>query len=225
MNFTFGIITDGSNNNFLDIVIASIESQNILNYEIIIVGGNKDFGHTLIKFDETVKPAWITRKKNIISFNAKYDNVVYMHDYISLSDNWYNGFFKFGDDWDICMNKILNLDGTRFRDWCTWDDPDFGNGRMCYESWCGPNGKRFDGQPKIVPYTYNKTHYMYVSGAYWVAKKKFMMKNQLNETLSWGAGEDVEMSTRVRNKWNYKMNINSTVQLLKQKDRAFEEVF
>ena len=31
-----------------------------------------------------------------------------MHDYYILEDNWYSGFLKFGNDWDISMNVIEN---------------------------------------------------------------------------------------------------------------------
>ena len=35
-------------------------------------------------------------------------------------------FLKFGNDWDICMTKIKNIFGERFRDWVTWDHPKYG---------------------------------------------------------------------------------------------------
>ena len=40
-------------------------------------------------------------------------------------------------------------------------------------------------------------------------------KNKLNENLCWGQGEDCEWSLRCRSFWNYKMNCNSTILLLK----------
>ena len=46
-----------------------------------------------------------------------YENIVYMHDYIVLDDNWYNGFLNYGNNFDIIVNKIINSDGSRFRDW------------------------------------------------------------------------------------------------------------
>ena len=33
-----------------------------------------------------------SKKKNIITQNAKYENIVYMHDYIVLDNNWYKGY-------------------------------------------------------------------------------------------------------------------------------------
>ena len=82
MNFTFGIITELG---VWDGVIESIVSQNIPNYEIIVVGGKSPSSNVKhIPFDETYKKDWITRKKNIITSEARYTNIVYMHDYYSL---------------------------------------------------------------------------------------------------------------------------------------------
>ena len=78
MNFTFGIITDGKNDSYLNQVIDSIELLKIPEYEIIVVGNskinrNKTF---VIEFDESIKKSWITKKKNLITQNAKYSNIV-----------------------------------------------------------------------------------------------------------------------------------------------------
>ena len=122
MDFTFGIITSGNNDDFILRIIDDIKKQNIPNYEIIIVGGLNNFNNEVkhILFDESIKLNWITKKKNIITNVAKYDNVVYMHDYITLNDDWYTGFLEFGDNFKVCMTKMINFDGTRFRDWTLW---------------------------------------------------------------------------------------------------------
>jgi hypothetical protein len=70
----------------------------------------------------------------------------------------------------------------------------------------------------LPPYTYDKTQYLYVSGAYWIAKKYVMQDLPLNEKLFWNDGEDVEWSKRMREKYNYVFNPYSTVKLLKYKD-------
>ena len=65
MDFTFGIITGGNNDTMINKIIDSIESQNIPNYEIIIVGNsivNKN-NVRVIAFNENQKDKWITRKK------------------------------------------------------------------------------------------------------------------------------------------------------------------
>lgn len=206
MNFTFGIITDGSNVDNLNKIIDSIEAENIPQYEVIIVGGG-DISRKntiVLKFDESVKSSWITKKKNLITRSSLYDNIVFMHDYYRLNKGWYNGFIEFGDEWDVSMNKISNFDGSRFRDWCAWDDPEINY----------PNGRH---RVCLPDYSYNKTIHMYISGGYWIAKKHIMEKYPLNEELVWGESEDVEWSKIVLKNCKYKMNTNSSVSTLKQK--------
>jgi|15BtaG_2_1085339.scaffolds.fasta_scaffold00698_8 hypothetical protein len=204
MDFSIGIVTNTTVN---PDIIDSIVSQNIPNFEIIIVGGENTYNEpyiTHIPFDESILTGWITRKKNLITYNALYENIVYIHDYYQLEKDWYVGFESIGNEWDVCMTKVINLDNTRFRDWCVWDDPS-----MCY-----PNGKH----RIILPtYTYTKVKYMYISGGYWIAKKTFMIDNPLDETLKWGESEDVEWSKRIRDKCKYSMNIYSRVKTIKQK--------
>ena len=212
MKFTFGIVTE---NTVSDEVLQSIIQQNVSEYEIIIIGGYKDWykfpNIRHFEFDETIKPAWLTKKKNLITENASYENIVYMHDYVTLEPNWYKGFQEIDDNWDVCMTILLNKDGTRYRDWCAWDDPE-----CCYLA----NGRHWGC---LVPYNYSKTQYMYISGAYWVAKKHVMTEEPLDENLCWGEGEDVDWSFRFRDKYRYKMNIWSSAKLLKQKDLLVNE--
>jgi len=210
MDFTFGIITGGNNEANINLIIDSIEKQNIPNYEIIIVGNTniKREKTEVILFNETVKSMWITRKKNIITENAKYENIVYFHDYIYLDDNWYKGFLKYGNDFKFCMNQIKNLDGTRFRDWTLW----------AYDA-----QNIIKSRGLIIPYDItNLSKIMYFSGAYWVAKKSMMEQYPLDERLCWGQGEDVEWSFRVKQNHEFSMNVHSIVHLMKQKDKAFD---
>jgi hypothetical protein len=211
MDFTFGIITDGNNNDRLNVIIDSIENENIPNHEIIIVGGNKiDRNIKHVPFDESIKRMWITKKKNLITKNAIYENIVYMHDYIKLNEGWYNGYLEFGNNFNICMNKILDVRGERFRDWCLW---------------CRDMLKfNIPQHEMLIPYDMNHlTRFQYISGAYWVAKKFVMEQNPLQEYLSWGEGEDLEWSMRIRRNYNLSMNIMSSVSLLKERDKVFIE--
>jgi glycosyltransferase involved in cell wall biosynthesis len=213
MEFTFGIITNGNSDDTLSKVIESILKLEIPDFEILVVGNSKlqNENVRIIEFDETVQKAWITKKKNIITQNAVYENIVYLHDYIVFDINWYKEFVKYGNVFDICMNQILNLDGSRFRDWTLWPhnenkiDAIVNDGKQCF-----------------LPYsTLDLTDYMYISGSYWVGKKSFMLDFPLNEKLSWGEGEDVEWSLKVRKETKFQCNPKSIVRLLKQKDPAF----
>lgn len=212
MKISFGIITDGSQDKRIQKIIKSIEDLSIPEYEIIVVGNSKlmfSRGY-VIPFDETKKYAWITRKKNIITNEARYENIVYIHDYIEFLQGWYEGVKSFKSDWDVMMTCVDNLDGTRFRDWLICDDPQY----------CDP----YLWDAKIAPYDYKKTEWMYVSGAYWIAKRDFMKQHPLDERFTWGQGEDVEWSKRVRHKWKYVLNTNARVRLLKQQELALKYV-
>lgn len=214
MNFTFGIVTSGLDDR-IQIVIDSIERLNIPEYEVIIVGNSnvQRDRTTIIPFNESERPAWITKKKNLITQHAKYENVVYAHDYIYYNEDWYSGWLEYGEDYKVCMNRILNADGTRYRDWSIWPH----------------NGNYVDGlcsrqRGCLLPY--DMTHlskYLYFSGAYWVGKKDVMTEFPLDESLLWGQGEDVEWSIRIRQKYDFSMNKHSSVQLMMQKDRVFNE--
>lgn len=211
MKWSFGICFNEKTH--LDKIILSIKNQKKIqkkDYEILIVSEktpfiektlnnyNKEVDIRLIEFDESIKEKWITKKKNSIALYSKYQNICFLHDYIGLCKNWYYNFVKFGEDWDVCMNPVRFLDNSRFRDWIIfkqiWGDPSF-----------------------ISYYDDSQTKNMYVSGTYWCAKKFYMMKNPLNENLTWGQGEDLEWSHRCRLNWNYKINIKSPVKLLKEK--------
>lgn len=213
MEFTFGIITSGTEDDNINKIIDSIEKQNISTYEIIIVGNSKVSRSKtrVVQFNDNVIPKWITRKKNIITNLATYENVVYLHDYVYLADDWYQSFLKFGNDFDLCMSRITNLDGSRYRDWCIcpWDN------QQIMEV-VDPNKKC------ILPYNEDRfKKHMYFSGTYWIAKKKVMNEFPLNEQLVWGQGEDVLWSCQVREKYEFSINVESEVKLFKQKDIGY----
>ena len=118
---------------------------------------------------------------------------------------------QFGDDWDVMSNRQVNLDGTRFRDWCLWPGRDVRKNPYVEKA-----------HKCLLPYSIKHlTKFMYLSGGYWVAKKHVMERFPLDEKLAWGEGEDVEWSKRVRQQYKFTMNENSVVRLAKQKYQHF----
>lgn len=200
MKWSFCITTDGLSPDRVIKIVESIEAENIPegDYEIIVIGGNP-IGLPVVKnlsFDDSTRRGWITRKKNILAQAAKFDNLVIMHDYLSLVPGWYAAFEKFGDDWDVAMCKIAQPDGIRFRDWVLWKD-----------------GVHF------VDYAdHSQIRDMYVSGSLMIVKKQFMIERPLNERKVWGQSEDVEWSVAARKVWRYKMNADAAIRLLKHKE-------
>jgi hypothetical protein len=210
MDFTFGIITDGSNDIFLEKLIESILIQNIENYEIIIVGNTKltNSNIIIIPFDESVHSSWITRKKNIIVRTAKYENIVLMHDYFILDSDWYNGFCKFGHDFDFCVNKIITKDGNRFRDYsiAPWVPDWFPNKRL-------------------LPYDYildsKRNRLCYISGGFYIIKKAIALEYPLNEKITvYGFAEDILLSNNLTdNNVLIKVNPYSITKIQKNKEQ------
>jgi len=204
IEFTFGIITAGGADVNLEQIVQSIQKQNIPNYEIIIVGSSCVKGEFIrvIPFDETIKKAWITKKKNIIAQEAKYENIVLLHDYVEFCPGWYEGFLTFGNEFKICVNKITNS-GKRFRDFCLF--------------------KEFlPTDLTLLPYSCELSPALsklaYVSGTYYVIKRSLALLHPLDERLTWGQGEDVIFSqTLSKNGIRFVCNPFSTVTLLKAK--------
>jgi hypothetical protein len=225
MDFTFGIITSSNSNNYINQIINSIVQNNIPNYEIIIVGNVKmkeTDKITVINFDENIKPGWITRKKNIIVKKAIYENIVLLHDYVILDENWYRGFLKFGNNFEFCVTKIINKNGVRFRDYTLFPyEVDYLN--LFYSP--GKDIDSYFNNNCLLPYDFVNTiktnKYMYISGAYYIIKKNIANKYLLNENLVHCRGEDVEYSKRLHeNGIIIKCNHFSSVHFLKYKDHA-----
>lgn len=213
MDFTFGIITSKKDPfKELSEIINSIQDLQIPNYEIIIIGGEKEFILDRIKiypFDEKQKAGWITKKKNLITQKARYENIVYSHDYIYFDKDWYINFLNFGNDFKLCMNQILDIDGKRYRDWTL----------------CQLIPETKDLTPYLlIPYEFkNLSKLMYFSGAYWVAKKTVMEEFPLDENLVHCQMEDIDWSWKVIKKYNFSINEKSIVRLNKHNHRFFEE--
>ena len=199
------IVTDGKSQ-YLPKMIESVDKElSSGDGEIIVVGPPRmSFPINIktklihIKYRSFGKlPAFITLKKNLGVKAAKYDKVAICHDYLKFVPEWLNGFKKFGDDFEVCSNKITAFDGSRYNDWSTLDYPDIGMG--------------------LLPYNIECAKYQYISGTYFVAKRDFYLQNPLSEKLRWGEAEDAEWSRRVRVKTIFKFNPYSGVIFLKQK--------
>jgi hypothetical protein len=231
MNITFGIVTHGQNPDLLKQAKQSIYKNFHLEDELIIVYDDRavfgydrsDGGITFngLGCDFTEKPGMICHKKNMIVSQAQNPVVVLMHDYLSLNEDWRSQWDDFGYDWDIACNRIVNTDGSRFRDYCSWDDPKNPPAWMQVEPWC-LEGRFCAGTPKLEKYDYENP-YWYISGAYYLIKRDFAMNNKLDESLLHCHAEDVEFCLRIRDKANYKFNRSAVCRLLRNKDVVLGE--
>lgn len=201
MRITFAIITTGEQDARVNKIIDSIEQNNIPEYQILVVGGMTSMiarTNTIhLPFDETERPGWITKKKNMATHHAVFDTVVYLHDYHAFAPDWYAGMTSFGDDWDVQMNAIKTHEGKRMLDWAILD-------HLFYPIY------------SYVPYDMTSmVPCQYISGGYWVAKRDIMLRYPLDESRVSFQEEDVEWSIRIRNTLRIVMNPGSVVHHLK----------
>lgn len=215
MKFSFCIPTDGIKD--ISNIIQSIIGQNIPEYEILVIGGNIDMPilHNdkiigkHISFDETqTRGGWITRKKNILIGEARYENLVIVHDYYEFLPGWYDGWVEFGENFEVATNRILNFDNTRHCDWSV--DP------ILYETFYGKKDFAY-----LIPYNTSASKLQYISGGYMVVKKQFMLSHLFDETCGhpdyFRRPDDLEWCERVREVTIFKINTLSTVKTTKPK--------
>jgi hypothetical protein len=212
LKITFGLITDGKNDARIFQIIESIKALGIEYFEIVVVGNSGiDLpGVKVIEFIESPLGAWITKKKNVLTSVAKYDIIVYSHDYFVFDKDWFKEFSKL-DDFDIAMCAIRSPGNVRYRDWSLWPH----------------NGNLMDllvlGHRCLIPYSIDYLkEFMYVSGGFWVARKQFMLQNPLNESIFAGQSEDVEWSIRIRDTAKYLINDKAIVYSLKENPRVMK---
>ena len=178
--WTFGILTNGKRDDWVDQEIESILNLKIPHLEIIICGdydNKKNYKINHIQFNPEI--AWITKKKNIIAEKAKYENLVITHDRFIFDKDWFKGMKKYGNYFEVLSCVIKNSVGGRADDWMTYgtnlNDPLLlGNqGLLDYKDW-DKNG--------------------YVDGGLYIMKKSVWKKIRWNNRLLWSQGEDIELS-------------------------------
>ncbi len=191
LRFSFIIVSAPGNDERVNSIIRSIESQEIPEYEILIVGSGYSPGKnvTVLNFDETVRPAWITKKKNYGARMARFENLVIIHDYIAFEPGWYDGFLKWNKtDWKLLITPLITLDGRRWRDFTIFPPHIM---HLCPQF----------SERALLPYDFVATQrtarYMYISGAYFIVKREVLLAFPLDESRCWGQGEDVEWCERL----------------------------
>lgn len=202
---TFGIITAGKQDERIKKAVGAIRRNRIPEYEIIVVGpcSVDESDVTVIQSDSK----WIGEKKNIITKEARYPLIAYFHDYLMISDNWWNVVKE--REFDVGMTRMVGTDGGRFRDWCL--DCMIPLGEFIH-----PRRDR----ERLIPYHASELNKVqYISGAYWIARKEMMTSYPIG--CHWG--EDVEWSQRVRKEHSFTMIDDKScyVKLLKDKCPSF----
>lgn len=180
--WSFGIITNGKRDQWMDRIIRSIKKQNIPNYEIIICGSyhtRKEKECKYFEFKERDEKGWITKKKNIIIQNARYENICIVHDRAIFPSNWYHLMKQYGNCFEAICNKQLYKD-VRAYDWVTLG---------------GPLGTQY----KIDLLDYRDWDWWsYIGGLQLITKRSIVKNILFDETRYWNGAEDADISFRLR---------------------------
>lgn len=191
---SFGIITSGSNHNYLaeqvdSIIKNSCKSERV---EILICGPQKECTKALgprlflneakiVLIDDSelnLVPAWITRKKNMIVERASFALIVISRDRYLFRSDFVEKLQKLRNTLTVLVPKQVTTRGERIPDWVatsshlSWTRP----GILAYDDW---------------------SPYLYVNGGIIIAKTDILKAHPWNEFLSWNEMEDVELTRRL----------------------------
>lgn len=183
--WTFGIITNGKRADWVRLIIDSIMEQKIPEYEIIICGTFEDRTEKDIKyisFNQRDDRGWITKKKNLIVKNAKYENICMLHDRMVLNKDWYKGMKRWGNCFESIGCRQL-FEGKRVHDWL-----------VSHYFVVNKDNKKFAFESYVDYRDWYKD--IWFMGQLNIFKKSIIVKNNLwwDEKLYVGDREDYEFS-------------------------------
>ena len=205
-SITFGICTGYTNSEHLIKCVESIRAQNLDDYEILLIGPKppsdlqtKLEGPDLefLLFDETVRPLWITKKKNLLAQQATFERLCLLHDYLTLSPDWATNLrtFESQHPWSVLAFPQQRLDGGRF-----WYD------------WSGFDGPRELDNRQFYDYTdWSHNDDVYISGNIFCVNRFLLLDFPFNENLSHMGEEDLEWTKRIQSYVHFKCAHNSLV--------------
>lgn len=208
--WTFGIITNGKRPDWVKRIADSISKLHVPQYEIVVCGtySNKlEENLIYIPFNKRDERGWITRKKNIILENAKFENICILHDRVILDKNWYKGMVKWGNTFEH-LSCIQAFKGKRVADWLLHerlDNIEFSFASLLdYKDW-----------------DWN----VYQPGQIHILKKRFAVKVLWDETYYWQNPEDLKISNQLRD-LGYILRLNPYIKadILAYKFGALPEV-
>lgn len=205
---SFGVCTGYDNPEHLIKCIDSIRKQakDLDDYQILVVGPEPpaeivaELDHPdieFIEFDESVRPMWITKKKNLIAQKADFDRLCIMHDYMWLAPDWAKKLWEFEcwNSWNILAFPQQRADGGRF-----WYD------------WSGFRGPRELDDRQFYDYEdWEHNDEVYISGNIFCVHRGLMLDHPLNEELGHMQEEDLEWSRRLAPYVHFKCAYNSLV--------------
>lgn len=128
-----------------------------------------------IEFDDTPPYGRTGALRNRVCRRANFDHIIMLDDDLIFHPDFYEGLKKFGEDYDVMICRILNPDGSRFYDWKAM----------------------VDGKNYLLDYDQFSPNLSLSSGIL-VMKAWVFEQVQMDETLGYYEGEDVDYSERLK---------------------------
>lgn len=208
--WSFCIPTGPGDPTGLNVVVKRILELAIPEKEILLCGRpDKKFLYwdkvRIVGEDIPAPPVWITRKKNVLVKEARFENVCLLHDRVFLPLNFMSAIRQFGDYFpfagfqSLWFDDVLNLSPVRYSDY------------NCVENISDMVALKQSGQPSLfVPKLFteiekqnfkyaNPIRYQcrnYLTGSLYIAKRRVWLQAPQNEDLYWAEFEDIEQGKK-----------------------------
>lgn len=181
--WTVAVVTQGTRIDNVVRCCQSVRDQDPdRRHEILIHGSSHpsydQFGvHYVDPQAEDPGSVTLGRKKNTIARAALHPNLIIAHDRYVLDAGFFDGFSRFGYDFDLCAVHQTYEDGED------------------YPAYCALNGPLLAWSPPVHCENYNVLHQnQYVNGGLMVFKTHTLRDLPFNDLLYWNQAEDVEVS-------------------------------
>lgn len=191
--WSFCLVSGGGKNDRIVDIIRQIEAQRIPDYEILICGPKpcddlparvRVLDDSDLYLDSRIP---IARKKNRLIREARYNNMVILHDRYTFPEDWYRRIAKQGNYFDLFCIRILDEEtqSKRVSDWIAR--------KPGYDSF------RYVQDPYVLRPSYDEWYPGWnVNGGFMIIKKHVIEPVLLNPYLHWGEAEDGDLCDRLR---------------------------
>lgn len=180
--WTLSIVTQGTRVENVAQFCRSVREQDPDNRHELIVHGpaNPLYDEYHVRYVETTaddeRSVTLGQKKNTIAEAATGANLLVAHDRYVLDPGFFDGFERFGYDFDLCTVRQ------------TYDDGE------AYPAYCALNGTGLVWSPTVHCENYNVLHQnQYVNGGLMIFKTHVLRELPFNGLLYWNQAEDVEI--------------------------------
>ena len=160
--------------------------------------------------DIPAPPVWITRKKNILAQEARYENLCILHDRIFLPKDFMSVMQKYGDYYpfagfqSIWFDDVFNLSPVRYSDYgCAGED--HLDNIVAVNTSGQPTLFRPELFPEIEKQNFKNANVLrfqrgsYLTGSMYIVKRNVWLHTPQDETLYWAQFEDIEQARRCEN--------------------------